>query len=690
MTFKAGDFLGSWKEAISRHAVLAGMMGAWLGILLTVAVPYVAGHPQQKKTSSAPAQTQNQILKGLPVTGLSDDEAILHALNRLGFGPRPGDVERVRKIGLKNWIEQQLNPDTIDDSAMSARLEQFPTLKMSSAKLLEEFPQPKQAAQQAGLRKEEIQQRREERRQVRAAGANQAASASGDTPANPDMQKDTPGANSQGGENGGGQPGQSQAGDAPPPPAGNQPGKTFAKNGAFAQGDPSNAQQNILNSRRPQRIVAELSMAKVTRAIYSERQLYEQMVDFWFNHFNVFFGKGADKWMLTPYERDVIRPRALGKFKDLVTATAKSPAMLFYLDNWLSADPASFARMRQEMEMRRRRFNARFGGNDPFGMRRFPQGGGRGQPGKQNQNQNRGLNENYGRELMELHTLGVDGGYTQDDVIEVAKCFTGWTLETPRRDPEFRFDDRIHDPKPKMVLGKKIKGGGMHDGEDVIDLLAHQPSTAKFISTKLARHFVADNPPQALVDRMAKTFLDSDGDIRAVLRTMIYSPEFWSRDAYRAKIKKPFELVASTARALGAEIETPLPLVMWVGRIGEPLYLCQPPTGYSDKAETWVNTGALLNRLNFALAMANNRMRGSNVDPFSLLGQDAAGDPKVALERAIQVFLAGQVSQQTRDVLEKQLDNPQIIQASLDDPVKRIDVGVVAGLVLASPEFQRR
>ena len=228
MTYRIGDFPGSWKEAIRRHAVLAGMMGAWLGILLTVAVPYVSGHPQQKKTSLALAQTQSQVLKGLPVTGLSDDEAILHALNRLGFGPRPGDVERVRKMGLKNWIEQQLNPDTIDDSAMSARLEQFPTLKMSSAKLLEEFPQPKQAAQQAGLRKEEIQQRREERRQARAAGANQAASASGDTPANPDMQKDTPGANSQGGENGGGQPGQSQSGDAPPP-AGNRPGKAFGR-----------------------------------------------------------------------------------------------------------------------------------------------------------------------------------------------------------------------------------------------------------------------------------------------------------------------------------------------------------------------------------------------------------------------------------------------------------------------------
>jgi uncharacterized protein (DUF1800 family) len=379
----------------------------------------------------------------------------------------------------------------------------------------------------------------------------------------------------------------------------------------------------------------------------------------------------------------------LGKFKDVVTATAKSPAMLFYLDNWLSADPVSYARMREEMEMRRRRFNARFGGNDPFGMRRFPRPG-PGQPAKQNQSQNRGLNENYGRELMELHTLGVEGGYTQQDVIEVAKCFTGWTLDAPRRDPEFRFDERIHDPKTKTVLGKKIHDGGMRDAEQVIELLAHHPNTAKFISTKLARRFVADAPPPALVDRMAKTFLNSDGDIRAVLRTMIYSPEFWSRDTYRAKIKRPFELVASTARALGAEVDMPLPLVMWVGRIGEPLYLCQPPTGYSDRAETWVNTGALLNRLNFSLAMSNNRMRGSNVDPFSLLGQDAAGHSKVALDRSIEMFLSGQVSKQTREVLEKQLDNPQILRAQLDDPVKHIDVGVVAGLVLGSPEFQRR
>ncbi len=635
-----------WKEMMRRNAVFAGMMAAWLGILFASIAPTVFADREQSKPGSPQAQAQTPALKGLPATDLSEDEAIFHALNRLGFGPRPGDVERVRKMGLKTWIERQLNPEIIDDSALDARLEQFPTLKMSSARLLEEFPQPKQAAQQAGVSQEQLQQRREERRKERESGSDNA---------NPEMKPEV---------------------------------KPEVKKGAQPE-NPPNPQQNVLDSNRPQRIVAELSMAKMTRAIYSERQLYEEMVDFWFNHFNVFFGKGADKWMLTSYERDAIRPHALGKFKDLVTATAKSPAMLFYLDNWLSADPAASARMREEMEMRRRRFNARFGGNDPFGMRRFPRPG-QGQPAKQNQNQNRGLNENYGRELMELHTLGVDGGYTQQDVIEVAKCFTGWTLDAPRRDPEFRFDERIHDPKTKTVLGKKIHEGGMRDAEQVIDLLAHHPNTARFISTKLARRFVADTPPPALVGRMTKTFLDSDGDIRAVLRTMIYSPEFWSRDTYRAKIKRPFELVASTARALGADVDMPLPLVMWVGRIGEPLYLCQPPTGYSDKSETWVNTGALLNRLNFSLAMSNNRMRGSNVDPFSLLGQDAAGDSKIALDRSIEVFLAGQVSKQTREVLEKQLDNPQVLRARLDDPVKHIDVGVVAGLVLGSPEFQRR
>ena len=214
---------------------------------------------------------------------------------------------------------------------------------------------------------------------------------------------------------------------------------------------------------------------------------------------------------------------------------------------------------------------------------------------------------------MELHTLGVEGGYTQKDVTELARCFTGWTIDKPRLNPEFKFDEKLHDPDQKIVLNKKIHAGGMKDGEQAIELLAKHPSTAKFISTKLARRFVSDNPPAPLVARMAKTFESSDGDIRAVMHTMIYSPEFWSREAYRAKIKTPFELVVSAVRALGTDADTAMPLVQWVGRIGEPLYQCQPPTGYADNAEAWVNTGALLNRLNFSLTFAGNKIRGRAV-----------------------------------------------------------------------------
>jgi len=300
------------------------------------------------------------------------------------------------------------------------------------------------------------------------------------------------------------------------------------------------------------------------------------------------------------------------------------------------------------------------------------------------------LNENYGRELMELHTLGVDGGYTQKDVTEVARCFTGWTIEKPREIAKFKFDDRLHDPDPKIVLGKKIHAGGMKDGEEVIDLLVKNSNTAKFISSKLARRFVSDDPPAALLDRMAQSFEKSGGDIREVMRTMIYSPEFWSRDAFRAKIKTPYELVVSSVRALGTDVDTPMPLVQWVARIGEPLYQCQPPTGYSDKAETWVNTGALLNRLNFSLAAAGNKLRGSRSDVAALLGTDVASDPKQALDRAVQVFLGGEAAPGTVETLQRQLENPQVLQAKLDDPVKQVDLGVVTGLVLGAPEFQRR
>jgi len=637
--------------------VLASMLAALVIASLACVGPYFAADKEQKKAKPA----ADKALKGLPITGLSSDQAILHALNRLGYGPRPGDIERVRQMGLEKWIDQQLHPESINDSALQARLDRFPTLTMSTAKLYEEFPQPRQAAKQAGETKQEFKQQQE--RKAEQAQAQQSGS---QRTADNDMQKDAD-------ENG--------------KPA--KPGNLNA-GGPFG-GDPNNPPyQRVLEGRTPQRVIAELSMAKLTRAIYSERQLVEQMADFWFNHFNVFAAKGPDKWMLTSYERDVIRPHALGKFKDLLEATAKSPAMLFYLDNWMSADPQAFARLQQQQAQRRQR--AALG---PFGMGlpglgRIPQQNpnGNGQQGQQRQQ--RGLNENYARELMELHTLGVDGGYTQQDVIEVAKCFTGWTLRTPRRDPEFYFEGRLHDPSAKTVLGHKINAGGMRDGEEVLDILVHHPSTARFISTKLARHFVSDNPPQALVDRMAQTFQQTDGDIRAVLCTMIYSPEFWSKDAVRAKIKTPFELVASAARALNTDVDVPLPLVMWTNRIGEPLYMCQPPTGYKDTADTWVNTGALLNRLNFSLALAGNRLRGAHTDVATLLGPDVAADPKMAVDRAIAVLLDNQVSPQTRAVLEKQLSDPQILQARLDDPVKKVDVGAIAGLVLGAPEFQRR
>jgi uncharacterized protein (DUF1800 family) len=605
---------------------------------------------------------QDPVLKGLPITELSTDEAILHALNRLAYGPRPGDIERVRQMGLAKWIDQQLNPNSIDDKAVDARLNAYPTLKMSSKQLLAEYPQPKQAEKKAD-KAPATQTRADAAAAVVAQDmrANQSA-------AETSMAAETSSAMS---------PMKQSVPHAEANPA--TPGVGGGKRGSLTV-DPNAVPRAIADdSRKPQRVVEELAMAKVTRAVYSDRQLQQIMDDFWFNHFNVFAGKGDVKWLMTSYERDVIQPHTLGKFKDLLDATAKSPAMLFYLDNYLSADPNAAARAAAQRAARQQSRRGWFGGSPAS------------RPQQKSNKGPRGINENYGRELMELHTLGVDGGYTQKDVTEVARCFTGWTIEKPRLEATFKFDEKLHDPDPKIVLGKKIHAGGMKDGERVIDLLSKNPNTAKFISTKLARRFVSDTPPPALVARMAKEFQSSDGDIHAVMKTMIYSPEFWSRDAYRAKVKTPFELVVSTARALGTDVDTPMPLVQWTGRIGEPLYQCQPPTGYSDKADAWVNTGALLNRLNYSLALASNKVRGSRSDTASLLGvDDTGGDAKPALDRAVQVFLRGQASPTTVQTLQKQIDSPQILQAKLDDPIKRVDLGVVAGLVLGAPEFQRR
>jgi uncharacterized protein (DUF1800 family) len=648
------------------QSLLALVLAVACVFTLLIDVPSLAAAAATTKKKN-----QDAVLKGLPITDLGTDEAILHALNRLAYGPRPGDVERVRQMGLAKWIDQQLNPKSIDDSAIDARLSEYPSLRMSTVQILADYPRPKQAAKQPEAGRQADQAKASASAvQLAQSQADQAITAMAG-------EMDGSGANKEAAENNHATMIASAAPDTP------SPMKLNPATGGARKRDPLGVDPNAVpraiadDSKRPQRVVEELAMAKMTRAIYSDRQLQQVMDDFWLNHFNVFAGKGEVKWYLTSYERDVIQPNTLGKFKDLLTASAKSPAMLFYLDNFMSADARAGQRqaMARAMHQQMRR--------GPYAYPSRPQ------PQQAQKKQQRGLNENYGRELMELHTLGVDGGYTQKDVTEVARCFTGWTIEKPREIGQFKFDEKVHDPDPKIVLGKKIHAGGMKDGEQVIELLSKNPSTAKFISTKLARRFVSDNPPSQLVERMAKTFEKSGGDIREVMRTMIYSPEFWSRDAYRAKVKTPYELVVSSVRALGTDVDTPMPLVQWVSRIGEPLYQCQPPTGYSDKAETWVNSGALLNRLNFSLVLAGNKVRGSRTDVAALLGADSSGDAKTTLDRAVSVFL-GEAAPGTVDTLQKQLENPQVVQAKLDDPVKQVDLGVVTGLVLGAPEFQRR
>lgn len=333
-------------------------------------------------------------------------------------------------------------------------------------------------------------------------------------------------------------------------------------------------------------VIRELSSGKLYRAIYSNRQLAEILADFWFNHFNVSQRKGPARYLVTAYDRDAIRPYVLGKFKDILLATAQSPAMLVYLDNFRSASP----------EMAR---------------------------GKKK----RGLNENYGRELMELHTIGVDGGYTQKDVTEVARCFTGWTVRQPRMGGGFTFNRRMHDTGEKIVLGARIPaGGGMEDGLKVLDILARHPSTAQFISKKLAIRFVSDDPPAVLIDRMAKAFTKSGGDIREVMAAMLEEPEFWSEDNYRAKLKSPLELVASAVRALGADVESADALAKRVADAGQALYRKQEPTGYSDSSEEWVSTASLLARMNFGVALAENRIPGVKApDPAKATGLRLGG-----------------------------------------------------------------
>jgi uncharacterized protein (DUF1800 family) len=694
----------------------------------------------------------------------------VQALNRLTFGPRPGDVQQVMAMGVDRWIDLQLHPERIPDDAIEARLAPFRTLRMSSKEIVEEFPDnqmikqykdgkksmPSDPAKRAVIevqiaRLEEKQQKKTDKSENgrnQNAGIDEAAASAPAPPgavandtaktaeelaaaaaASPDA---TPADNNS--MNGMSPakvdekstvPANLKTTAADDAEARRREDRLYAdlqiqglidlppeqrykkvmamstadqvvfadslrggKGQEFLDGMEPKQKETLMAMNNPQAaVLSELVQAKLLRAIYSDRQLEQVMTDFWFNHFNVFVGKGPERVLITNYEQNVIRPHALGKFEDLLVATARSPAMMFYLDNWMSIGPNS--PQAQGMPARPMR---PYG---PYGrQRRFPQ-----QPNPNaKRKQASGLNENYGRELLELHTLSVNGGYSQRDVTEVAKVFTGWTIEKPYAGLGFKYEPRMHEPGPKFVLGHHIKPKGEDEGKEVLHMLATSPQTAHFISLKLAQRFVSDDPPTALVDRMAKTFEKSKGDIRDVLTTLFHSPEFWADGTYRAKMKTPLEFVASAVRATGANVDDAFPLARQIANLGMPLYSAQPPTGYSMKADTWVSSSALLGRMNFALGMTSGKIRGVRMDAVQLAGgPPPPADATMALSALEAKLLAGDVSKQTHDSIMAQIEAPSKNKApeapaksSQIKPAGPPDTSTIAGLLLGSPEFQKR
>ncbi len=678
---------------------------------------------------------------------IQGQERVLHALNRFTFGPRPGDVAAVAAIGLRQWFEMQLNPRKIDDSALDTRLSMFPAMKMQQAELMARYPAPQRLRQMVRTgeplpadpvehaiyandiaRYEAAKAKREA---AQAMGAAADAMKMQDKAVLPEL-PELPESGVQ----------LAPATDAArviqlPPEERMQrmilmpPEEFLAFRKSLNPREVAAVQQGLNPEQKEtfealqggtRMVGVELLQSRMIRDIYSERQLEVVMTDFWLNHFNVYLRKNQNEpYLLPAFERDVIRPNALGKFEDLLVATAKSPAMLVYLDNWQSIGPESVAARNAARAAQR--------ANNPQVRQAL---------------KDRGLNENYGRELMELHTIGVQcevsadrparkldkacgKGYTQQDVIEVAKALTGWTIDRPDNGAEYRFDERRHEPGSKRVMGARIREGGEAEGMQVLHILATSPATAKLISTQLAVRFVSDTPPPALVERMSKAFVKSGGDIKTVLRTMFNSPEFWSAEVYRAKVKTPIEFVVSAARASGVEVTNAQPLVASLNRLGMPLYGMQTPNGYSWMADPWVNAGDLVNRMNFALVLSSNRMNGVATDWSGLLGKSepgmqgalatgSAGNSVDVKEQKLEMLLLGQpVSDRTRATVIRQFQNAAVqddaakgfsIMASRGEPRARaLNAGasagqgrpagdreseVMAGLLLGSPEFQRR
>jgi uncharacterized protein (DUF1800 family) len=617
---------------------------------------------------------------------LSPEQKIRQALNRLTFGARPGDFDEVRRLGVEKWIELQLHPERIaENAALAVRLKPLESIRLDNAAILKQYypqfppgmirPMSMNELLPGDLMRKVYNGTAEQRRATLMAlePAVRAKVLSMAPPTVvedlPELQKEQAEARKKVQEER-----QAEMRRLRPPLRDlltaeqvriATRGTADERATLFDSLDPEKLEKvaavlapealagrpelrrAAAMSRFPQQVVLnDLREAKLFRALYSNRQLEEVLTDFWFNHFNVYEAKGQSRALLAAYERDAIRPHVLGKFKDLLLATARDPAMLTYLDNWESMAPDAFE-------------------IGPFAPGPF--GGGP----RFFQRQAHGLNENYGRELLELHTMGVNGGYTQQDVIAVARCFTGWTIRQPSQKPEFAYAAFMHDSGEKKVLGHTIAAGGQEqDGLQVIDILVHHPSTARFISTKLARRFVADDPPPALIDRMTRTFTKTDGDLRAVLETMFTSREFFSEGAWQSKVKSPLEMVVSSVRALDAQVTDTVALVGKVSDMGEPLYGKEPPTGYRDVADAWLSTANVMARIEFAGALAAGRVPGVKVDTARFTAGDAASIARTLLNR--------EPSEQTMAAIDKGL------QGRPPAP------GAVAAAVLSSPEFQRR
>lgn len=701
-------------------------------------------------TSPAPHLRQKPAKASTRLTG---QQRALHALNRFSFGPTPGEVAEVQRQGVEAWFEQQLHPEQIADSALTARLAAYPAMQLNQADLIERFPtyamlrqynngvlaspnDPVEHAIWADAALNFAEKKAEKKAGAsltQSATSQPAGSQSGAapierrSPATPSAGRATMAAASDdtGSDDPNFGPAQVRALSTLPP------ADRFARLVALTPGQMQTVDANFrgpgLNRltagmtplqteqvramRTPERVVQdELPEARLVRDVYSQRQLEAVMTDFWLNHFNVYQHKNRNEpYLLPAFERDAIRAHAFGRFEDLLVATAESPAMLVYLDNAESVGPDSRAGQSSSRAAK-----------DSVNPNAVPL----------KKKADKGINENYARELMELHTLGVNGGYTQADVIEVAKCFTGWTIDRPGQGDAFVFNPNRHEPGDKVVLGHTIHEGGMNEGLEVLHLLANSPATAHFISLELAQRFVSDAPPTALVDRLSAAYLRSDGDIRTVLLTLFHTPEFWSPGVYRAKVKTPLEFAVSTLRATGAEMSDPGPMVGALAHLGMPLYGMQTPNGYSWQAEDWVSSNALLTRMNFALVFSANRLGGTTVRWPALAGTTAApgaAEDAAASEPRLELALLGQpATPQTRNAVLAGAHDESLPQAAAQsfwegaadrqpkaagkqgklgparfDPVAAgrgaaqaalpaDPLATTAGLLLGSPDFQRR